>query len=74
MVCRRFHMIRILASSLLVVLFLALLSGCVTTKQALFLEKRANCALMKGLQDNDEDVVQIEDGTGAVGEAAACPT
>jgi hypothetical protein len=29
--------------------------------------KRANCALMKGLQDNDEDVVQIEDGTGAVG-------
>jgi hypothetical protein len=31
-------MIHILASSFLVVLFLALLSGCVTTKQALLLE------------------------------------
>jgi hypothetical protein len=29
---------------------------------------------MKNLQDNDEDLMQIENGTGAVGEAAACPT
>ena len=29
---------------------------------------------MKDLQDNDEDLVQIEDGTGTVGDAATCPT
>lgn len=62
------------ASLLVVALLLAFLSGCVSTKQALLLERRANCPLMKGIQDNDEDIVQIEDGTGAVGEAAACPT
>lgn len=53
---------------------LSALNGCVSSKQALLLEKRVNCALMKGIQDNDEDVGQIEDGTGAIGEAAACPT
>ena len=52
----------------------AALNGCVSSKQALLLEKRVNCALMKGVQDNDEDLGQIEDGTGAIGEAAACPT
>lgn len=67
--------IRTLTASLLAVALLAaFLSGCVSTKQALLLEKHANCPLMKGIQDNDEDIVQIEDGTGAVGEAAACPT
>jgi len=59
---------------ILLVTLCALLSGCVSTKQALLVEKRANSPLMKGIQDNDEDIVQIEDGTGAVGEAAACPT
>ena len=51
-----------------------LIAGCVSSRDALKLEKMANCPLMKNLQDNDEDVMQIEDGTGAVGEASACPT
>ena len=57
-------------------LFIILLhaSGCVSPRDALRLESAANCPLMKNLQDNDEDLFQIEDGTGAVGEAAACPT
>ena len=74
MVCNRLQRICILAASFLVVFLVTFLCGCVSAKQALLLEKRANCALMKGIQDNDEDFVQIEDGTGAVGEAAACPT
>lgn len=49
-------------------------SGCVSSSRALEMETRVNCPLMKNLQDNDEDLVQIEDGTGAVGEAATCPT
>ena len=71
------HLSRILRTSVVIFLGVFLLcaaSGCVSSKQALLLEKRANCALMKGIQDNDEDLGQIEDGTGAVGEAAACPT
>jgi len=50
------------------------LSGCVSSRDALRLEKMANNPLMKNLQDNDEDLTQIEDGTGAAGEASACPT
>jgi hypothetical protein len=38
------------------------------------METSVNSPIMKNLQDNDEDLFQIEDGTGAVGEAAACPT
>jgi hypothetical protein len=53
---------------------LATAPGCVSSTDALKLETAANCPLMKNLQDNDEDLFQIEDGTGAVGEAAACPT
>jgi hypothetical protein len=53
---------------------LATAPGCVSSADALKLETAANCPLMKNLQDNDEDLFQIEDGTGAVGEAAACPT
>lgn len=48
--------------------------GCVSARQALELEKKANCAVMKNLQDNDEDLFQIEDGTGTIGDATACPT
>ena len=51
-----------------------LFSGCVSSRDALRLEKMANCPIMKDLQDNDEDLTQIEDGTGAAGEASACPT
>ena len=55
-------------------LFSSLLTSCVSSRQALQMESRVNCAIMKNLQDNDEDISQIENGTGAVGEAAACPT
>lgn len=51
-----------------------LLTGCVSSDLALQMETTVNCPIMKNLQDNDEDLFQIEDGTGAVGEAAACPT
>lgn len=51
-----------------------LVSGCVSSDLALQMEAKVNNPLMKNLQDNDEDLFQIEDGTGAVGEAAACPT
>lgn len=66
-----------IGSLLLFLLFLtctSLLTSCVSSRQALQMEKRVNCAIMKNLQDNDEDLTQIENGTGAVGEAAACPT
>jgi hypothetical protein len=52
----------------------AITSGCVSSSQALEMETRVNCSIMKDLQDNDEDLVQIEDGTGTVGDAATCPT
>jgi hypothetical protein len=48
--------------------------GCVSSDLALQMETSVNSPIMKNLQDNDEDLFQIEDGTGAVGEAAACPT
>ena len=51
-----------------------LLTGCVSSDLALQMETSVNSPIMKNLQDNDEDLFQIEDGTGAVGEAAACPT
>jgi hypothetical protein len=56
------------------ILLVFLLSGCVSSRDALRLEKMANNPLMTNLQDNDEDLTQIEDGTGAAGEASACPT
>jgi hypothetical protein len=52
----------------------SILSGCVSSDLALQMETSVNSPIMKNLQDNDEDLFQIEDGTGAVGEAAACPT
>jgi hypothetical protein len=63
-----------LLSAFLFLLLSVLLTSCVSSRQALLMEKRVNCAIMKNLQDNDEDLTQIENGTGAVGEAAACPT
>lgn len=53
---------------------LFLFPGCVSSDLALQMETSVNSPIMKNLQDNDEDLFQIEDGTGAVGEAAACPT
>lgn len=50
------------------------LTGCATTRDALLLETRANDPIMMNLLDNDLDIAQIEDGTGFVGEATACPT
>ncbi len=64
----------ILPPAILLPLLAFLTSGCVSSQEALQMEKKVNCPLMKNLQDNDEDLVQIEDGTGAVGEAATCPT
>jgi hypothetical protein len=51
-----------------------LFNGCVSSRDALRLDQMANNPLMTNLQDNDEDLTQIEDGTGAAGEASACPT
>ncbi|MBM4162338.1 MAG: hypothetical protein FJ217_14710 [Ignavibacteria bacterium] len=65
----------LLLSFLLTLVVLAFASsGCVSARDALRMEAAVNCPLMKNLQDNDEDLFQIEDGIGAVGEAAACPT
>ena len=64
----------LLFSLLALILLVLLFSGCVSSRDALRLEKMANNPLMKNLQDNDEDLTQIEDGTGAAGEASACPT
>jgi len=62
------------AVSAILTFLISLFSGCVSSRQALEMEKRVNCAIMKNLLDMDEDLFQVEDGTGAVGEAAACPT
>ena len=62
------------AVSALLTFLIGMFSGCVSSMQALEMEKRVNCAIMKNLLDKDEDLFQVEDGTGAVGEAAACPT
>jgi hypothetical protein len=62
------------AVSTLLTFLIGLFGGCVSSSQALEMEKRVNCAIMKNLLDKDEDIFQVEDGTGAVGEATACPT
>jgi hypothetical protein len=56
------------------ILLVPLFNGCVSSRDALRLDQMANNPLMTNLQDNDEDLTQIEDGTGAAGEASACPT
>jgi hypothetical protein len=72
MSARRPHTLHLFLLPIILLVFLC--SGCVTSRDALRLEKMANCPIMKDLQDNDEDLTQIEDGTGAAGEASACPT
>lgn len=58
------------------VLFLFLTSfwSCVSKSDYLLLDRYANDPIMKGIQDNDQDLAQIEDGSGAIGEASSCPT
>jgi hypothetical protein len=56
----------------LTAILLILISGCVSNQ--LLLETRANDPIMMNLLDNDLDLAQIEDGTGFIGEATACPT
>jgi len=55
-------------------LSLAGFSGCVSSRDALQMETKVNCSIMKNIQDVDDDLFQIEDGAGAVWEAAICPT
>jgi hypothetical protein len=63
---------RRLAIVILLLLFISLMTGCVSN--IVLLETRANDPIMMNLLDNDADLAQIEDGTGFVGEATACPT
>ncbi len=65
---------RFFLQSLILLFALVGISGCVSSSDALRLETAANCPLMQYLQDNDEDIFQVEDGIGAIGEATACPT
>ncbi len=71
---RESHTISPILLIVISLLFSSFLTSCVSSRQSLQMESRVNCAIMKNLQDNDEDISQIENGTGAVGEAAACPT
>ena len=62
----------LVAIILLAGMILFLVAGC--APNALLLETKVNDPIMMNLLDNDLDLTQIEDGTGFVGEAAACPT
>ena len=59
---------------LLFLLFTVLLlwTGC--SINSLLVEERANDPIMMNLIDGEADLSQIEDGTGLIGEATACPT
>ena len=64
--------LRVFAFFFILSCFSGLMTGCVSNH--LLLETRANDPIMMNLLDNDQDLAQIEDGTGFVGEATACPT
>ncbi|HEX9935230.1 MAG TPA: hypothetical protein VGB38_08545 [bacterium] len=49
-----------------------LLTGCAAN--SLVLETKVNDPIMMNLLDMNADLSQIEDGTGVIGEATACPT
>ena len=59
---------------ILIALFgiLLFLTGC--SINSLLVEERANDPIMMNLIDGEADLSQIEDGTGLIGEATACPT
>jgi hypothetical protein len=56
----------------LLLLPLFLLTGCAAS--SLVLETKVNDPIMMNLLDIHADLSQIEDGTGVIGEATACPT
>jgi hypothetical protein len=64
-----FYRLFLLILLLLPILFL---TGCAVN--SLVLETRANDPIMMNLLDIHADLSQIEDGTGVIGEATACPT
>lgn len=57
---------------LLTFLCFLLLVSCASN--ALVLETKVNDPIMMNLLDMNADLSQIEDGTGVIGEATACPT
>ena len=63
---------KILLLTLLFIVSALFLSKCASSSLAL--ETKVNDPIMMNLLDVNADISQIEDGTGAVGEAAACPT
>jgi hypothetical protein len=67
-------MARIRSFLFLFFLFAVLLfwTGC--SINSLLVEQRANDPIMMNLIDGEADLSQIEDGTGLIGEATACPT
>jgi len=69
-------MVKMKIKFLLVLIFsilsLLLLSKCASN--TLLLETKVNDPIMMNLLDMNADLSQIEDGTGVIGEATACPT
>ena len=66
-----------LTQKVILLAFLFIISALFISKCAsstLALETRVNDPIMMNLLDINADISQIEDGTGAVGEATACPT
>jgi len=55
-------------------LFAVLLFWAGCSINSLLVEQRANDPIMMNLIDGEADLSQIEDGTGLIGEATACPT
>ncbi len=55
-----------------ILFLLLLLSKCASN--TLLLETKVNDPIMMNLLDMNADLSQIEDGTGVIGEATACPT
>jgi hypothetical protein len=58
--------------AILIFLILFWLGGCASNM--LLLETKVNDPIMMNLLDMNADLSQIEDGTGVIGEATACPT
>jgi hypothetical protein len=70
-VSRRSNFLRFLSLGLLLIPVL-LFAGCAAS--SLVLETKVNDPIMMNLLDIHADLSQIEDGTGVIGEATACPT
>lgn len=59
---------------LFIFLFLILILFSACASNALILQTKVNDPIMMNLLDMNADLSQIEDGTGIIGEATACPT